>query len=671
MHFLYPSILWALALLVIPVIIHLFYFRRFKTVHFSNVKYLKSIKEETSARSRLKNLLTLLMRLLAFTGLILAFAYPVISPENHFKQGIQAVSIFIDNSFSMQAKPDDIPLLEKAKQSAIELVNAYNQGDKFHIITNDLEGQSPFLVEQSDALDIIQNINYTPVVQSLKSIVRQQSRITKSEDVVNRTSYLLSDFQNSITSDFSVSDTGLHVNIIPIQSHQQQNVFIDSAWFETPIPLKGHSNKLIVRIENAGPDIVENVRLSIQFDGQDLPIGVLDLPGEADRLDTFEMNIIHSGWQTAKLSVNDYPIHFDDTYHIAFNVPDKIRILVVFDQQPNAKIKALYRGLSGFQADFRSASSVDYSHLSDYNLVVLQELPAFSSGMITSLSNYAQSGKNILIIPREDGNIDSYNSLLKTLKAGALSKGDIQARDVSHINDKEQIFSDVFTKIKPSLSLFQTHTSLQYHPNAAPFIEPVLSYRDHRPFMVKSSALPGLVYLIAAPLKTPYSTLANHAELFVPVMFKSAISGGASAPLSYTIGRSEWIKITNPDLTEDDVYHLVNQNVDIIPKHITSHNTVQINVSDYLKKAGIYDLTLRDKHVSKVALNYDRRESDIHVVAPKDMAKEYNVLQSYKATDIKQYVEEKEKGRPLWKWALIFALIALAIEQLIIRFWKI
>ncbi|NNF21844.1 MAG: hypothetical protein HKN67_07875 [Saprospiraceae bacterium] len=71
MQFVYPQILWVLAALAIPIIIHLFHFRRFKKVYFTNVSFLKEIKEEKSTRNKLRNLLVLLSRLLAFTALIL------------------------------------------------------------------------------------------------------------------------------------------------------------------------------------------------------------------------------------------------------------------------------------------------------------------------------------------------------------------------------------------------------------------------------------------------------------------------------------------------------------------------------------------------------------------------------------------------------------------------
>ena len=47
MQFLYPGFLFALAAIAIPIIIHLFNFRKFKKVYFTNVAFLKEIKHET------------------------------------------------------------------------------------------------------------------------------------------------------------------------------------------------------------------------------------------------------------------------------------------------------------------------------------------------------------------------------------------------------------------------------------------------------------------------------------------------------------------------------------------------------------------------------------------------------------------------------------------------
>ncbi|HNE48945.1 MAG TPA: BatA domain-containing protein, partial [Saprospiraceae bacterium] len=141
MQFLYPAFLFGLLALAVPVIVHLFYFRKFKTIYFTNVRFLKELKQETSARQKLKNLLVLLMRALAIAAMVFAFAQPFIPKGNVIKHGLKSVSIFIDNSYSMNATDKDLSLFEKAKFKAKELINGYKEEDNFQVLTNDFEGK--------------------------------------------------------------------------------------------------------------------------------------------------------------------------------------------------------------------------------------------------------------------------------------------------------------------------------------------------------------------------------------------------------------------------------------------------------------------------------------------------------------------------------------------------
>ena len=54
MNFLYPGFLFAMLAIAIPIVIHLFNFRRFKKVYFSNVQFLKEVQEQNSSREKLK-----------------------------------------------------------------------------------------------------------------------------------------------------------------------------------------------------------------------------------------------------------------------------------------------------------------------------------------------------------------------------------------------------------------------------------------------------------------------------------------------------------------------------------------------------------------------------------------------------------------------------------------
>src|ERR1700747_2626410 len=122
MSFLYPSFLFTFFALSIPIIVHLFNFRRYKKVFFTNVRFLKEVQQESRAKSTLKRLLILFSRLLALSCLVLAFAQPVLHGENFEKKGMQIKIIYIDNSFSMQAVNKSGSLLEDAKRKAREIV---------------------------------------------------------------------------------------------------------------------------------------------------------------------------------------------------------------------------------------------------------------------------------------------------------------------------------------------------------------------------------------------------------------------------------------------------------------------------------------------------------------------------------------------------------------------
>nr|MBA3901205.1 BatA domain-containing protein [Bacteroidota bacterium] len=125
MKFLFPTFLFALFAIAIPIIIHLFNFRKFKKIYFTNVKFLKEVKQETQSKSKLKHLLVLCTRILAITFLVFAFAQPFIPSENsNAVIGDKVVSVYVDNSFSMQAQSEQGGLFEESRRRAREISDA-------------------------------------------------------------------------------------------------------------------------------------------------------------------------------------------------------------------------------------------------------------------------------------------------------------------------------------------------------------------------------------------------------------------------------------------------------------------------------------------------------------------------------------------------------------------
>src|SRR4051812_37597068 len=218
MSFTYPAFLFALSAIAIPIIIHLFNFRKFKTVYFSNVRFLKEVKQETQAKSKLKHLLVLIARILFITFLVLAFAQPFIpSPNEKVIIGDKAVSIFIDNSFSMDAINKNGTLLDEAKKRAMEIVAAYKPTDRFQLLTNDFEGKHQRFVNKEEFSDLLDEVKITPATRSLSEITSRAFDQLKQSSSRNKVAFILSDFQKSITDfDKVKNDTGISVHLIPL-----------------------------------------------------------------------------------------------------------------------------------------------------------------------------------------------------------------------------------------------------------------------------------------------------------------------------------------------------------------------------------------------------------------------------------------------------------------------
>jgi hypothetical protein len=110
MQFKNPEILYLLILLIIPILVHLFQLQRFVKIPFTNVQFLKNIEQQTRKSARIKKWLILITRMLIFACIIIAFAQPYFSDFSSDKKF--NTSIYLDNSFSMQAKGENGELLK-------------------------------------------------------------------------------------------------------------------------------------------------------------------------------------------------------------------------------------------------------------------------------------------------------------------------------------------------------------------------------------------------------------------------------------------------------------------------------------------------------------------------------------------------------------------------------
>ncbi len=676
MQFLYPYFLFALGALAIPIILHLFYFRRFKKVYFTNVRFLKEVKEETSVRSKLRNLLVLAARLLTLLFLVFAFAQPFIPLQSKMQQGERSVSVFIDNSFSMNALSQDAPLLEKAKQRAREIVQAYAPDDHFQILTNDFEGRHQRLVSQEDALVLIDEVKASPSVKEMSKVLGRQTMALNLGKSPNKTAYILSDFQKNACDLENFKDTTTQINLIPLTAVQEKNISIDSVWFETPVQILNQTSPLVVKVKNHTNEPAQAVRLSLKYDGQEKPVGTLTIPANATATDTINISVQKTGWHEATVSLTDFPVQFDDSYLFSFNVAKQINVLVINENTPNRYLDAMFGSTPFFKVTNQSSKGLDYSKLSQYQLIILNELNVVSSGLTSELGQYVKNGGNLLAFPSGNAAVASYKDFLSSFRANELLSFDNQERQVATVNTDDFVFKNVFINKNANLKLPTTKGNFRLSSYANRSEEALLTYRDGTPFMAKYRTEKGNFYLCTAPLDDKYNTLSKNGEIFVPMLYKMAISTSKEERISYTIGKDDYLEADAKVAGGETTYKLKGKSEEFIPEQKTIGAKVILGVNDQIKEAGFYDLYLtKQDTLSKFAFNYDRKESYLSYFSLQELqkfaSKNLSIIDANAKANFTQLVGERSQGISLWRWCVVLALLFLAIEILLLKFWKV
>ncbi|RZL36090.1 MAG: hypothetical protein EOO96_07745, partial [Pedobacter sp.] len=329
MNFLYPGFLFALLSVAIPVIIHLFNFRRFKKVYFSNVRLLKEVEQQNSSKEKLKNLLILLSRILAIIFLVLAFAQPYIPlSEQKNKFVNNAISIYIDNSYSMEAINKDGNLLDEAKRRAKELIKGFGINDRFQLLTNNFEGKHQRLVNVDEFLKALEDVKISPANRNLQQILNRQGNVLTGS--ANKYSFIISDFQKNIATGKKLeTKSDIQYAFLKLNATTLPNVAVDSVWVLSPNHQPGANEKLVVQLKNYSDEEAKNIPLKLSINNQQKGLGSITIPAGKTRKDTLNFSGLKAGWQKGIITIKDFPVTFDDTLSFSFKVDKNLSVLSI------------------------------------------------------------------------------------------------------------------------------------------------------------------------------------------------------------------------------------------------------------------------------------------------------------------------------------------------------
>ncbi|MBN2867266.1 MAG: VWA domain-containing protein, partial [Flavobacteriaceae bacterium] len=320
MQFKNPELLYALFLLLIPIIIHLFQLRKFQKEYFTNVAFLKKVQLQTRKSQQIKKWLTLLTRLLLLAAIIIAFAQPYFAKTNSFNTEKETV-IYLDNSFSMQAKGNNGELLKRAVQ---DIITSVDENEKFSLITNN-DGYRNTTIKAIKnellQLDYCSNqLSYDAALLKAKKLFSNKANSVKNLIFV-------SDFQQKPQEFRIKKDSSITLNAIQLKPVNKINTLIDSLY----ISQQNASNYELTVLLKSNQTTATNLPVSLYNNEQLVSKVSVEIKDENKAIFTIPNNQIIKG----KITIDDSQLQFDNTLYFSINTPSKINVLAVSDDDAN------------------------------------------------------------------------------------------------------------------------------------------------------------------------------------------------------------------------------------------------------------------------------------------------------------------------------------------------
>jgi hypothetical protein len=665
MSFLYPVFLSALAVLLIPLLVHLFRFRKYQTVRFTRVRLLKEVEIETKNQNRLKHLITLLCRILAFTFLVLAFAIPGCNNNSTQTTGKTRVSIFIDNSFSMDNRRDGQILLETAKQHAREIVRSYGVNGEFQIRTSQISGPSSQFVSSAEAVFYIDAIKIQPGSLVLETLLKSMANDLKEAGNAHA-GYVISDFQlGFVGKPSNVSELkGIPVKLVKITSSPRENIGIDSAWLAKPFLIPGEKNSIQFRVANYTKEPVQDFPVKLYAESGLLGTGrVSVLPGTSD-IGSIDFTAENKRYNPGRLQIDEPGALFDNVLYVnlsaqttrSINISSSNRFVnQVIETQPFLKITPAVNPFSGQAA---TANDV-YIWVGPGN---------FSKTQAENVRDWLSASGATCIVAAD---INTPNDALVNVVGFPDSKSENTSLRISEKGFTHPFFEGVFRQIPknmavPEIKKYRSTSGL----NGAG--EAILTLENGDPFLLRFKVGKGTLYFFTSPFQEDAGNFVK-SPLFLPLLTHAMIAENAN-PQLYGICLSKTVLPLQNALKYNDKPPVLKlNNWESVAEMSMTPNGQGLYLGTQPENAGNYTLleSGSSKILGSVSVNDSRLESNPNMVLESSLKPwmEANGIQLTSGDNAVAAYQAKISDTSLWRLFIWLAAVFFALEVLVLVFW--
>jgi len=642
MQFQHPEILYFLFLLVIPILVHLFQLRKFKTEYFTNVKFLKELVVQTRKSSKIKKYLLLATRLLLLSALIVAFAKPFFIAKDH-KDAKNELYIVLDNSFSMQAKGQKGELLKRAVQDLLENTP---EGASFSLLTcSDNYWNTDIKSIQKE----LQNLKYSATPFQLESIL---SKIKAHKSAFRKDIVVITDAVGLESKNASSKSENENLYYIISEAEKTNNISVDSVFINQTMD---NFYEIGVKLSAYGDDFNE-VPISL-FNRNKLTAKTLVNLESKNK--TINFTIPKTDFH-GYVSISDNSLEYDNTYYFSISKPQKSNVISIGNQEKSSYLSRIYTAAEYNYSNFE-LTALDYNLIEKQDAIVLNELKEIPQALQTTLKSFSEKGGNIIFIPSEKASVATINSFLSTISSIQFKSKNNSDKLITKINFSHPLFSSVFEKEVTNFQYPKTKVSFEIG-NTSPV---VLGYADQTAFLSSSQSDVSATYVFAAPLNKLNSNFQN-SPIVVPVFYNMGQNAQKAGINVLQIGENKSF-IIETKLGKDEIVTVKNNQENFIPLQQLLNNKVKITCNDNPKEAGNFDIYNSQIPVNTISFNYNRTESNLENTNT-DAFDNYKEISNVSA--IFDTLQANRSDNQMWKLFILLSLLFITLEVLIQKYVK-
>jgi hypothetical protein len=720
----HSALFWAgvvptLAVIALPVLIHLINMLRHRRVPWAAMEFLLASQKKNRTWIMLKQLLLLLLRMLAVATIVLIVAQPLLYNRwgNLFGSTTTHHIVLLDDSYSMSDRWADTSGIDEAKKMIKRLGTKAAEQVEVQSLTlvrfsraggqqrPDLLKEPVNKVNFAERLDgLLGKINASQTAAGPIEALKMASQLVAESNGDRRILYLISDFRTKEWNEPTevrnllqeLNKARVEVHLVNCIDQVRPNLAITSLGPLGGIQAAGVPFFMEVAIHNFGTAAAKNVPVLLEEDGHARsPVSIAKIPPGREAKERFEVNFAAAGEHQLTARLESDAVAADNSRYSAFDLPADVPLLLV-DGAPEAS-DARYIGIvcapggpvrTGIRTQIETTRYLAAKPLEEFRAINLMNVDRLDKSAVDALERFVAGGGGLAIFlgERNRGQTEFINKELYRdgqgffpvpLRAPALLPVDRleQAADVNV--EEHEIFQDFLDERNVYLApvVVQNYFAVAdgWKPRPDSTTRVIARLRNGAPLVIERSFGKGRVVAVLTTAGPAWNNLARQPSVVAVIQrLEAYLANRPSANMSRPVGTpialrldalqyQPTVRLTSP---KDAAAPATTADATAVPG---GGLAVSFNETDV---AGIYQarLTKADgsAEVRRFAVNVDPVEGNLATVSPRDLAGRLEgVNYQYEQAAAFGYSAGEQAGYNLGEKLLYFLIVLLIAEQIL------